>query len=126
MLELLTRLADPTTIQSLSLGDKLLAGLAATLLGMGITFAALILLQLTISCLARILNRPPPPRPVPPLAAAPPTPPAAELVAVITAVIASQLQTTPERIVIKNLEACHGKQPRWSRAGIIDQMNSRL
>ncbi len=132
MMELLSQLADPEVIHTLSASDKLLAGLATTLLGMGITFLALIVLQVVIAVMERLLNRSGKPLPVP----APPRPAAAvaagsatdnrELIAVITAVLANQLGTRPERIVIRNIESVHNQQPAWGRAGIIEQMNSRL
>jgi sodium pump decarboxylase gamma subunit len=134
--ELMARFADPEIMQSLSISDKLIAGLITTLLGMGITFAALIILQFIISLMDKILNK----REKVPTAATSPglttikSPDSkaehyqddTELVAVIACVIAMKLKTSVENIVIKNIERLDDRSPAWNRAGIIEQMNSRL
>ena len=55
--ELLKQFADPNVIHSLSVMDKIVAGLITTCLGMGITFIALIILQVIISWMDRLINR---------------------------------------------------------------------
>lgn len=140
--ELLARFSDPDVIQSLSIWDKLTAGLITTLLGIGITFAALILLQFMISWMDKILNSkksaPSDSLPIGPAAKKPPARTVDtvdtednkrtdnELVAVIAATIAMKLQTSVDNIVIKNIEKIDDRSPAWNRAGIIEQMNSRL
>ncbi|MBE0586241.1 MAG: OadG family protein, partial [Desulfofustis sp.] len=54
MIERLALFADPATIGQLSFADKMLAGLATTLLGMGVTFLSLIVLHGVIVLLGRI------------------------------------------------------------------------
>ena len=134
--ELLAIFADPNAIHSLSSSDKLLAGLITTILGMGITFSALIILQFIIAWMDKILNsKKATPTKAP--ATAPtkePSPKAQtepyqddnELVAVIASVIAMKMKTSVENIVIKNIEKLDDHSPAWNRAGIIEQMNSRL
>ncbi len=134
--ELLARFADPEVMQSLSISDKLTAGLVTTILGMGITFTALIILQFIISWMDKILNKkktaPSEPIPIGPIAQRPPADTVQihrddnELVAVIAAVIAMKLKTSVDKIVIKNIEKLDDRSPAWNRAGIIEQMNSRL
>lgn len=134
--ELLARFADPEVMQSLSISDKLTAGLITTILGMGITFTALIILQFIISWMDKILNKkktaPNESIPVAPTAQQPPADTVQthrddnELVAVIAAVIAMKLKTSVDKIVIKNIEKLDDRSPAWNRAGIIEQMNSRL
>ena len=134
--ELLKQFADPNVIQSLSITDKLIAGLITTLMGMGITFIALIILQIIISWMDRLLNRTATAAVPAPLSAsvAPETTPAApanlqddqELVAVLTTAIAMQLKTSVGNIVIRNIEKIEDRSPAWNRAGIIEQMNSRF
>jgi sodium pump decarboxylase gamma subunit len=134
--ELLASFANPDVMQSLSTSDKLLAGLITTILGMGITFTALIILQFIISWMDKILNNS---RGEPTIT--PATVPAAkklpdtktephqddnELVAVIASVIAMKMKTSVDKIVIKNIEKLDDRSPAWNRAGIIEQMNSRL
>lgn len=135
--ELLKQFADPNVIQSLSITDKLIGGLITTLLGMGITFIALIILQIIISWMDRLINRTATvtgAAPLPASVAAPETTPAAtpnlqddqELVAVLTAAIAMKMKTSVGNIVIRNIEKIEDRSPAWNRAGIIEQMNSRL
>jgi sodium pump decarboxylase gamma subunit len=134
--ELLARFADPDVMQSLSISDKLTAGLITTILGMGITFSALIILQFIIAWMDRILNRketvPAEPIPIGPIAEQQPADRVEsrrddnELVAVIAAVIAMKMKTSVDNIVIKNIVKLDDRSPAWNRAGIIEQMNSRF
>ena len=131
--ELLTQFANPETLKTLSFANKFLAGLVTTLLGMGITFIALIILQVLISLMDRLINKS-----FSPLKKAPQSAQVVpvtetdeqvddnELVAVITSVLAMQLHTTASNIVIRNIERIEDRSPLWNRAGIIEQMNSRL
>ncbi|BCL60396.1 hypothetical protein DGMP_10890 [Desulfomarina profundi] len=132
-IELLADFANPDTIHALSLTDKLFAGLFATVLGMGITFAALIILQFVIAFMEKLMtNRKKPASSSVETAAstAAPTSPSkpdnTELIAVISTVLATQLNTSPSNIVIKNITRIDPPQPAWNRAGILEQMNSRL
>jgi sodium pump decarboxylase gamma subunit len=134
--ELLAIFADPNAIHSLSSSDKLLAGLITTILGMGITFSALIILQFIISWMDKILNTKkatPTKAPItePTTEQLPKTQTKSyqddnELVAVIASVIAMKMKTSVENIVIKNIEKLDDRSPAWNRAGIIEQMNSRF
>lgn len=132
--ELLKQFADPNVIHSLSIMDKLLAGLITTFLGMGITFIALIILQVIISWMDRLINRTSiGPAKSPAITTVPATAPGRtglqddqELVAVLTTVIAMTMKTSIGNIVIRNIEKIEDHSPAWNRAGIIEQMNSRL
>jgi glutaconyl-CoA/methylmalonyl-CoA decarboxylase subunit delta len=132
--ELLVQLANPETIKSLSFMEKMAGGLLVTFLGMGITFIALILLQVIIDLLARTMVR---------LERQPENVPVAtvedfaretveessddgELVAVITAAVVMQMQTAAENVVIRNIRKIETPTPLWHTAGILDQMNTRL
>lgn len=132
--ELLKQFADPNVIHSLSIADKILGGLITTFLGMGITFIALIILQLIISWMDRLINRTSIGAAKSPAVTATPATAAdrtnlqddQELVAVLTAVIATTMKTSVGNIVIRNIEKIEDHSPSWNRAGIIEQMNSRL
>lgn len=134
--ELLAIFSDPNAIHSLSSSDKLLAGLITTILGMGITFSALIILQFIISWMDKILNskkalstKAPTTAPIKEQLTETQTKPYQddnELVAVIASVIAMKMKTSVENIVIKNIEKLDDHSPAWNQAGIIEQMNSRL
>lgn len=134
--ELLAGFANPDVVHSLSVSDKLTAGLVTTLLGMGITFSALVILQFIISWMDKGLNRKKKtkaPEPLPqqqeelqPQEARENPIDDNELVAVIASVLAANLKTSVENIVIRNIERIEDRSPAWNRAGIIEQMNSRL
>ncbi len=132
--ELLAQFANPETIKTLSITHKHLAGLVTTVLGMGITFIALILLQILISSMDRLINRGVAPKDNTQANQASVNKKSDvheaqddnELVAVITGVIAMQLKTSVDTIVIKNIAKIEDRSPLWNRAGIIEQMNSRL
>jgi len=121
--ELLAKFADPEVIHTLSVADKLIAGLVATILGMGITFSALIILQFVIVLMDKLTRQPAQPATPSPQ----PTPsPDKELIAVISSVIAMQLKTPVSNIIIKNIEKIDPLSPPWSMAGIREQMNNRF
>lgn len=138
--ELLVQLANPETIKTLSFTEKMAGGLIVTFLGMGITFLALILLQVIIDLLARImvkLERPAEEAVVTALLENTAMETALEdgvkengdeeeIVAVITAAVAMQMQTAAENVVIRNIRKIEAPAPQWRIAGILDQMNTRL
>jgi len=133
--ELLAQLANPETVKTLPFADKMLASLVVTFLGMGITFIALIILQIVIDLLARFTAQPsrqPVPKPTPVAPAAPSvddTPVSDsdddEILAVISAVLAMYPARATGDIVIRNIRKI-GSTPAWGKAGIVDQMNSRF
>lgn len=133
--ELLATFANSDLIESLSFGDKVSAGLITTVLGMGITFSALVILLFVITWMNKLLNRTASPLPT---TVAPPQKTSVggsrqstvehdnEIVAAITTAIAMSLKTSASNIVIKNIEKIETSSPQWNKAGIIEQMNNRL
>jgi len=132
--ELLKKFGDPDIIQSLSMSDKMMAGLVTICLGMGITFSALIILQFVISWMDKLLNRSTKkveatsnlPEKTEPEARPENVLDDKELIAVISSVIAIKMATSVDNIVIKNIKKTKSSTPAWSQAGIADLMNSRL
>jgi len=132
--ELLAKFADPDIIQTLSLSDKLFAGLVATILGMGITFSALIILQFVIVLMEKILRAPErrsevlqqPENLQATQKEVSSTETDDELIAVVSSVIALQLRTSVNNIVIRNIEKTDNSSPAWNTAGIVEQMDSRF
>lgn len=133
--ELLAKFGDPNVIHTLTTSDKLFAGLITTLLGMGITFSALVILQFVIAWMDKLLNRKKQEVQVKTSEITPPlpkkeTPPEEtddkELIAVITTAIAAQMKTSADNIIIRNIEKVEDRSPLWNRAGIIEQMSNRL
>ncbi|SDO80969.1 OadG family protein [Desulforhopalus singaporensis] len=134
--ELLAQFANPSIVKGLAFSDKMTASVITTILGMGITFAALIILLFIISWTNRILH---PKRAVTtsvkkfdqvaPAAPEEPERPETddlELVAAITASLALVLKVPPSGIVIKNIQRVEHDTPAWNRAGLVEQMNNRL
>ncbi len=133
--ELLAKFSDPNVIGTLATGDKMYAGLITTLLGMGITFSALVILQFVIAWMDKLLNRSKQKATTQPATLVEPKPTEEkqvdqpdnnELIAVIATAIAAQLKTSTDNIVIRNIEKVEDRSPLWNRAGIIEQMNNRL
>lgn len=135
--ELLATFANSELIQTLSMGDKFTASIITTILGMGITFSALVILLFIITWMNKILNRSAKPENVSVPTPAPVKPSTVEtaegtsgdereIIAAITTAIAMSLKTSASNIVIKNIEKVEGQAPQWNRAGITEQMNSRL
>ena len=129
--ELLTKFSDPEIIQSLSMSDKMMAGFVTIILGMGITFSALIILQFVISWMDKLLNKSTK-KTIPPARSPGKTKPETrpqddkELIAVISSVIAMKMATSVDNIVIRNITKTAPSTPVWNQAGISDLMNSRL
>lgn len=131
--ELLQQLANPQAIHDLSFMEKMAGGLVVTLLGMGITFLALILLQIIIALLARIVAKTEK-KPLQPPAASLEQPGSSgagknndeELVAAISAALAMTMQRPAGDIAIRNIRKIEEPSLLWNRAGILDQMNTRL
>lgn len=131
--ELLAKFADPEIIQTLSLSDKVFAGMMATILGMGITFVSLIVLQFAMVIMEKVLSRPvkktvrePVHSDAPALSPEVTKTDDNELIAVISSVIALQLKTSVNDIVIRNIEKVEDSSSAWNRTGRLEQMNSRL
>ncbi len=132
--ELLAKFADPEVIQTLAITDRLMAGLITTILGMGITFVALVVLQFVIGLMAKFSQvktepaRVQEPEKSPVTAAVPKSANEKdeELVAAITTAIAMQLRTSVSNIVIRNIEKIEESSSTWQKAGITEHMNNTV
>lgn len=130
--ELLAQFANPELIQNLSVSEKMSAGLVTTVLGMGITFTALVVLLFIISLMNRIISPAKraaireQPAPITDAAEVEPYVDDREIIAAITTSIAMTMKTSVSNIVIRNIERVDDASPAWNRAGIVEQMNSRL
>ncbi|MFV0439624.1 MAG: OadG family protein [Desulfopila sp.] len=140
MTDLLAQFADPQTMQAMSTLDKLIAGLFTTVLGMGITFLALVILQCIISLLNRLVNIR---QPVPPAAITPPQAPAKastmpavpampmptgaaennEVIAAIVAAIGLMTDIDGDRVAITRIVRASDRASIWSQTGILEQMS---
>jgi len=128
IMSLMAEFADPETLKSLSLTQKLIASLITTFLGMGITFLSLIILQVVIGLLARFTAE----KTVE--AISPNAQQAAteedryhkdeELVAAITVALSLQLGTGVGNIVIRNIRKIEDHSPAWNKVGLAELMNN--
>ncbi len=118
-------------------GTKLANGVGLTIVGMGVVFAALILISLTLDVLrlaAAVLEKNDPgPAAMPesrrngrPGRQIPGTENEEELVAVMTAAVAAHLETEMERVVITAIRPEGRFSSPWSLAGRQQQMKERL
>jgi sodium pump decarboxylase gamma subunit len=132
--DILTQLANPETMKALTFSQKMQGGLLVTVFGMGITILALVVLQFVMGILAKFTVKAEKKHRAP-IVTATTTGKAAqqpdktkdeELIAVISAAIAAQMHKTTGEIRIRNIRKTEEPSPSWNRAGILEQMNTRL
>jgi len=132
--DLLTAFADPEKLKDFTTTQRLWAGLVTTILGMGITFVVLVVLQFVTGLFER-LSGTEKKEPTSPLTLAPAVEktdekPASrtddELVPVIAASVAMMLETSIGNIVIRDIRKVEDTPPTWKRAGIVEQMQNRF
>jgi len=139
IMELINNFKDPVLIEQLTFGEKVSASLFVTVLGMTITFVALIVLWgLTATYSKMVQNaeakkkanavvevkQPAAPTPAP--VAVEPEEDEEELIAVISAAIAAQMGTSMHNIVVRNIVRVADNTPAWGQSGRFEQMNSRM
>ena len=129
--ELMAKFADPETLKTLTTMQRLTAGLITTMLGMGITFVSLVILQFVMVVLAKFtVEAPakqqigPEPAPTAAVTAAANTQKDEELVAAITVALAVQLKTAASNVVIRNIRKVEDHSPVWNRVGLTEQMTN--
>jgi sodium pump decarboxylase gamma subunit len=129
--DLLTVFSDPSKFESLTATQRLSAALITTVLGMGITFVVLILLQFVLGLFDKFAGPQEQPKAAAPKAAPkkaevePVSQTDDELVPVIAASLAVMLQTPASNIVIRDVRRLEDRSSPWSRAGVVDQMQTR-
>lgn len=140
-MSLLERFADPGILETMSFGEKMLASTYVAILGMGITFLALVILWGAIAVMSRVIagfedkNKaalavskaaaaPAAAAPAPAVAA--PETDDMEVVAVITAAIAAMTQKPLSQIHVRSIRRLDHTLPAWQRAGIQKQVSKRM
>jgi sodium pump decarboxylase gamma subunit len=137
---LLDKLADPNLLEQMTTSEKLSASFQATVLGMGITFAALIIIWgLTVLLKnvvvsiegkkdsgVKVVNTSQKKTEKVPEVVEEDETDDEELIAVISAAIASSMETSVRNIVVKNIVRVNDDTPTWGKVARIDQVNSRL
>lgn len=123
------------TFAQMSFGDKMTATLYVILLGMGITFVALVTIWGLTALMSKIIRAYEGSKEAAVAKVAPTAPAQAtqqvveddtELVAVITAAVAASLNTSMHNIVVKNITRVGDQTPVWGQAGRSEVMNSRF
>ena len=129
------------TFSQMPMGDKLLATGYVILLGMGITFIALVLIWMITVLMSRIIRemeksqeiKKVPNVPNPTVAPTTEKPIALveteddeELIAVISAAIAATLNTSMNSIRVTNIRRVPDNTPTWGKVGRNDVMNARF
>lgn len=120
------------TGQNLSLGEALSMGGQTTVLGLVIVFAVLIILMGVLSLFKVIFYKDPNKQSAKPVVQAPVQEVKAddtdeeELVAVLTAAVATSLNTSTYNLKIKSYRRVDNKVPAWNKAGITETINNRF
>lgn len=137
-MSLMELFADPSTFDTLTVGEKVIGSTVTAVLGMGTTFVVLILIWGFIALTGRIVRKEEAafhqePTPVPAVAqtAAPAVAPAAlnadaTLVAVIMAAIAAAEGTAvANNLLVRKIRRIPGPDPVWSSIGRQESLDSR-
>ncbi|MEA3422578.1 MAG: OadG family protein [Bacillota bacterium] len=134
---LLERFADPTIIQNMPFGEKMMASFYVAILGMGVTFLALVILWGAITILSKFVagyeKKDKNIKVVKETAKVKEVVTENnskdddfELVAVIAAAIAAATNQPVDRIFVKNIKRATDSATAWKKSGIASQMSSRM
>lgn len=139
-MSLMEQFANPTYFEGLSMGERLTGATVTMCMGLGITFAVLVILWVCIAIMAKLTNRSTKtsdsaavPAPAPAAAPAETKAPAAEaaemadgeLVAVIAAAVAAMENTVVSNLVVKKITRVSGPTNAWASAGLSECIDSR-
>lgn len=140
-MSLMEQFANPTYFEGLSMGERLTGATVTMCMGLGITFAVLVILWVCIAVMAKITHRSTkasdsaaaPAAPAPAAAPAETPAPAAEtadmadgeLVAVIAAAVAAMENTVVSNLVVKKITRVSGPTNAWASAGLSECIDSR-
>ncbi|MDN5299140.1 MAG: glutaconyl-CoA/methylmalonyl-CoA decarboxylase subunit delta [Clostridiales bacterium] len=138
-MQILENFKHADTFVQMTIGERVAATLYVIILGMGITFTALVLIWGMTALLSRIVQNiekksQPAVMPAPKAAQAAPAAAAveveaadqSELIAVISAAIAASMHTSMHNIVVTSIRRTGDSTPVWGQMGRSDVMNSRL
>ncbi|HAS73701.1 MAG TPA: hypothetical protein DCS67_06115 [Clostridiales bacterium UBA8960] len=143
-MNVLERFTHADTFVEMELGEKLIATGYVIILGMAITFTALVLIWFLTSLMSKMIqkieskNTVAKVKPQPaqsPTSAANTAPTVAqvstdedesELIAVITAAVAASLNTSMHNIRVSNIRRVSDSTPVWGKSGRSEVMNARV
>lgn len=119
------------SIDTMNMGERFLGSLQVTGLGIGIVFSGLAVLYFAIVLMEKTAGRPTKAKVA--LEQKPVTiveeeesMDSAELVAIITAAIASSLNTSTHNIIVRNIVRSEDVTPAWAKMGRMEQINNML
>lgn len=137
-MSLMEQFANPTYFEGLSMGERLTGATVTMCMGLGITFAVLVILWVCIAVMAKITHRStkasdsaaaPAVAPAPAETPAPAAETAdmadGELVAVIAAAVAAMENTVVSNLVVKKITRVSGPTNAWASAGLSECIDSR-
>ncbi len=125
--ELMQLFSSSATIHHLEISDKILASLVTTLLGMGITFSALIVLLFIISWMQKLFKSETEVKDSAIPSQQKPETDEEEIVAAISSALIMKIQEgNSNNIIIRNIRRVDDFHPQWSKAGIRNQLDSTL
>ncbi|MBQ9015747.1 MAG: OadG family protein [Firmicutes bacterium] len=132
--------SDPSTIHSLSFGEKMLGSTVTMIMGLGITFTILLLIWIFIAIMGKVLGAAEsrkkaaaaPAASAPAAAPAKAAPAAAapaaaddSLIAVIAAAIAAYEGGSPDNLVVRKITRLSGEMTPWGTAANLARMETR-
>lgn len=133
-MSLMEQFANPTYFEGLSMGERLTGATVTMCMGLGITFAVLVILWVCIAVMAKITHRStkasdsaaaPAPAETPAPAAETADMADGELVAVIAAAVAAMENTVVSNLVVKKITRVSGPTNAWASAGLSECIDSR-
>ena len=135
-MSLMEQFANPTYFEGLSMGERLTGATVTMCMGLGITFAVLVILWVCIAVMAKITHRSTKasdsaaapaaaPAETPALAAETADMADGELVAVIAAAVAAMENTVVSNLVVKKITRVSGPTNAWASAGLSECIDSR-
>ena len=126
---------DPETMQSLSFGEKMMGSLITMVLGMGITFAVLILIWIFIAIMGKAMNtagkagkkEDATAKAAPEATGVAPAAQTSDdsLIAVIAAAIAAHEGTSPDNLLVRKITRLPGESTPWANAANEARMATR-
>lgn len=121
------------SIDTMTMGERFLGSMQVTLLGMGIVFMGLATLYFSIVIMQKVLNKSTPDKVIQPKHDSvveedviEETVDDTELVAVITAAVAANLNTSTHNIIVRNITRISDQTPSWAQMGRVDQISNKL
>jgi len=125
--------ADPSTFDTLSVGEKVIGSLITALMGMGTTFVVLILIWGFIALIGKIVRKEEtafkkdlPSEPVAtPVASAGANPDEALVAVIMAAILAAEGPAFTNNLVVRKIRRIPGPDPVWSSTGRNECLDSR-